>query len=330
MGYSNRDNFWFGTEERMGWFRGPMKGGETTAEAWTSSGVLLGGGGYSFGSRASHKNYRYEWGSASPIKYAREMKSYFEGVYGRGLIYFYDPMIYRQNILPAQWAYPGLALEYEGPRLVYGVNPSAATTPNRDQNDLPFSGATYSLTNVLPGFRGNGDAVFLPIPEGYTLGLGAMYSATGTGGVFYNTVALDGTLGPSVQAFPVATNADEIINTRIGSNSYKGIWLWVGKTATGASSVTLYAMIARLMETSRFTSAGVGYGLGPYGQTPYGGQTTTNINPDGWLNGPWMGGLGHSGCKFEGPPTWSATGPLGGGQVGFAAGFREVGSWNYG
>lgn len=329
MAYNNRDSFWFGTEQRMKWFRGPLKGGESNSEAWLSSGVLLNGGGWSFGSRGSHKNYRFEWGTATPIKYAQEMKSYFDGSYGRGLIYFIDPLIYEKNILPARWADPGMALDYEGGRLVYGVEPTPVTTTNVYPNDIPRVGARYDLTLINPGFRGKGEALFVPIPQGYTLGLGAIFGTTGSGGIFVTPMYPDGTMGSAQPLTNTGSTSSQVINATF-SDSFSGVWLWVGKSSTGAASVTAHAMTARLMANSRFIVSGPGYGLTPYGQTPYGGSTVAQSNPSGWRNGPWIGGMGHSGCRFEGPPTFAGTGPLGGGQAGFAAGFREVGSWNYG
>lgn len=45
--------------------------------------------------------------------------------------------------------------------------------------------------------------------------------------------------------------------------------------------------------------------------------------------GPWVGGQGHSGCRFDGEPTYIEYTGVNGGQVGYAATFREVGSWEY-
>lgn len=47
------------------------------------------------------------------------------------------------------------------------------------------------------------------------------------------------------------------------------------------------------------------------------------------LQEPWIGGMGHAGCRFNGKPTFSSNTPINGGQVGFAASFREVGNSAY-
>lgn len=43
--------------------------------------------------------------------------------------------------------------------------------------------------------------------------------------------------------------------------------------------------------------------------------------------GTWIGGQGHSGCRFIGKPTYVNNTGVDGGQVSFAASFREVGLW---
>lgn len=330
MAYTDRRNLYFGTEEVMEWFPTPLRGATANPEGWQVSGSLLSGGGYSSASWGSHKNYRFEWGSATPSKYAQRMKSFADGTFGRGLIYFHNPLDYEKNLLPARWADPSMALNSEGGSLVYGLNPTRVTTTNRAVHDLPVAGASYDMLNIAPGFRGKGDALFIPIPPGYTLGLGALYTHTGSGRVFVNTVQMNGDLGPTVPLNALANNGTAVIGNTFAGTEVRGVWLWVGKTTTGIAGVVLYGMVARLMKDSMFSYAGPGYGLEPYGQTPYGGQTVSNANPKGWLNGPWIGGMGHSGVRFEGKPTFDITGPFDGGQAGFAAGFREVGSWNYG
>ena len=41
----------------------------------------------------------------------------------------------------------------------------------------------------------------------------------------------------------------------------------------------------------------------------------------------WIGGQGHSGCRFSGMPSYVNNGPIAGGRIGFAASFKEVGTW---
>lgn len=297
---SRRNNLWFGTEQAFGWLPTPNRGADVSPQGWNDGGLLLNGGGYQLNSFGSHKNYIFEWPPASSREVAQLMKSYSDGTYGRGLIYFVDPLIYNTNILPAQWADPSMGLGYEGASLVYNVDPVSLPTSGWQTNNLPVNSAYYDLGGVADGWRGKEEAVFLPIPEGYSIRLGSIHSETGNGGVFYRTQSPTGALGaitkltPLGVASPTLTNATEV-------SSSAGIWVWVGKSAAGAGTVTLTAMTARL---------------------------TPVVNPDPSIGaGPWVGGQGHSGVRFVGKPTYMNNSGVDGGQVSFAASFREVGFW---
>ena len=65
------------------------------------------------------------------------------------------------------------------------------------------------------------------------------------------------------------------------------------------------------------------------------GQSTSSawaVTPafEALKRGPWIGGMGHSGCRFAGKPTYVGNTGVGGGQVSFAATFVGVGSWIHG
>lgn len=303
IAYSRRNSFWFGTEERMGWLPTPNRGASTGAIGWESGGGLLNGGGWQQGSFGSARSYIFEWPGSSSRQVSQLMKSYADGSYGRGLIYFLDPLIYNQNLFPAMWADPSMGIGYEGTSLVYGQIPVSTPTSSPEVNNLPFYSATYDLAGVAAGWRGKPDAVFIPIPEGTTLNFGAMYTATGSGAVLWCTQAFNGALGTPTALTPLGTTSPTLTNTTQAS-SVAGIWVWVGKTAAGAATVNLTALTARL---------------------------TPTLNPSPSIgNGPWIGGQGHSGCRFIGKPTEIKNTGVDGGQVGFAASFREVGSWLYG
>lgn len=325
MAYSTRDTFWFGTEERSSFFRTPLRNADSSPQSFSDGGTLINGGGWQRDSWGSHKLYQYEWGPSTPYADAQKLKSYSDGTYGRGLIYFVDPLAYDKNILPARVADPGMALGYEGSGLVYGVEPTATATVGGAANNYPVTSATYDLTNIIPGWRGREDAVFVPIPQGYSLFLGGAYSYTGTGGVFYRT-SNAGVLGAITRLAPITPDGP-VASTQVDwSPTVSGIWLYVGKQSAGASSVTLTGFVARLIRTDKIVYTGLGYGLDPYGETPYGAFSAAT---QFIIAGPWTGGMGHSGCRFVGKPTFVSTGPFKGGQAGFAATLREVGSALY-
>lgn len=98
----------------MEWFKTPSSGADTSPVGWNSEGTTLNGDGYAFGSFGSHKVYQFDWGSSNAREVAQRMKSYADGTYGRGYIYFVDPTLYELNILPAAWADPSMGIDYEG------------------------------------------------------------------------------------------------------------------------------------------------------------------------------------------------------------------------
>lgn len=295
---SQRKALWFGTEERMGWFATPNQGADSSPSGWAAGGTLLNGGGYEFASWGSHKTYTYEWPASSAPEVAQLMKSYRDGSFGRGLIYFIDPLAYTTNILPALWADPSMAVGGEGPSIVPGVEPEGVPTSGGGSNFLPTSSAYFS---AVPA----GDAsdvartVFIPIPEGFVLHMGAFYS--GSAEICVSPVTSSGALQPAVPLTPLAPNATNIApDTFTGG---RGVRLWV----RGPGDLTATALIARLVKV---------------GATPGAVARITR--------GPWIGGQGHSGCRFQGAPTYVTNNPIAGGRIGFAATFREVGSWEYG
>lgn len=304
---NGRRKLWFGTLDRMEWLPTPNRGADVSPEGWSAGGALLSGGAYQFGSFNSAKNYQFEWPSSSSRTAAQLMKSYADGTYGRGLIYFIDPLTYSTNVLPALWADPSMALASESNTLVPGITPTATPTSGNADLRLPVRSAFYDL--ALTGVTGpdnldDSNSVFVPIPEGFFLLLGAIYSATGSAGVFYSKVFAGGAVSETVSLPPVSASGSTVFSTFVTSDPGQiGIRIWVGKTSSGAASITLTAMSARVFEQGREITA------------------ATSGDPF------WIGGQGHSGCRFTGYPTYINLTGTDGGQVSYAASFREVGSW---
>lgn len=200
-------------------------------------------------------------------------------------------------------------MDNEAATLVYGIDPVKTPTSGGADLNLPVNSAVYNLSSVTPkGAPSPDSSVFIPVPPGYTLLVGAFYSTTGTGGIFVSPVNDNGTIGDSVKLTEKPNTDSEVVTDQF-SGSIRGVRLWVGRTSEVPSSVTIAAMTARLIETSDLA---VPAKLARISQ------------------GPWIGGQGHSGCRFLGTPSYVTNSPVEGGRVGFAASFVEVGSWIYG
>lgn len=299
-----RCGLWFGTQNYMRWLPTPNSGADSSPTGWQEEGTLANGGGYSFSSHGSHKRFTYEWPTSSARETAQLMKSFADGSYGRGLLYFISPLIYDTNILPARVASPSMASGLEGGSLVYGVEPSI-TSVGVGKNLYPIYATSYNLQDYHVGFREEYGAVFLPIPEGYTLHLGAAYTRTGGGGVFVSPQTSPGVVGATVRLAELNPEGNYVVQNTF--SGVAGVWLWVGKTSAGAASVTLRGMTGRLIRSD-----------------------ARPFDIEKLRQGPWIGGQGHSGCEFLGKPTYVEYTGVNDGQVGFSASFIETGSWAYG
>lgn len=328
MGYYETNAFEFGTLSRRMLIPMPVRGMQNSPEGWGESGVYLNGGAAVRNSFDSHKNYIMEWRESSAPRAAQIMKSFSDGTFGRGALYFHDPVTYRHNILPARWADPSMALGYEGRGLVYGVTPSGVTTTDPNENLLPSQSALYTLGPDVPSGYREEDSLFIPIPQGQALLLGAFYSSSPQSGVYYAPVSEGGvTDAAAAERLPPTPNQSPGLFVHSGLSGLRGVRIWLGKTTSSSETVIVTAMIARLVPVS-WIPALLGYGLVPYGSGPYGGGGGPLYEQAAL--GPWVGGMGHSGVRFVGKPTFVTNTSQYGGRIGFSASFTEVGDWYYG
>ncbi len=295
MAIYNPRQMWFGTLDRMQWIRTPLSGAEVSGEGFHASGTLLNGGGYGRHSWNTHRVYTYEWPASSPGQDIQTIHSYRSGVYGRGLLYWIEPNVMDKNVLPLRWSSPAVACGDETTH-VYGVYPDETSVSGGEANGLPVSAAYYDLSSVSAGYRSDLETVFLPIPPGYTAYVGAVYSATGSAKVYVTPVDSNGNNG-TAQALTEVGVADADLHPDTFTGG-KGIRLWVGKGGSGTATLTWVATSIRMVPTSKTLD----------------------------VNGPWIAGMGHAGCRFDGPVSQTNNNGVNGGQFGIAATFREVGN----
>ena len=288
------EQFYFGTEERMRFMRAPNVGMDSGMHGRSVNGTLYNGMAYADQSVGTHRQYVMEWPPSSSLPEAALMEGYRNRVYGVGPLYFNSPLSYPYNVLAARWAAPAMACGLEGSSMIDQYTPGLSATSGSATNDLPVNSAFYDLVNAAVGFQ-QADSLFVPVPPGYTAYVGAFYQKTGTGVVAVVPVDLSGANGASVTLTAVANNATNIVPDVFISVS--GLRLWLGKTASGAATVLNAANIVRLYKN---------------GETPN-------------TAGPWLPGMGHSGCRFVGEPTHITNGGMNGGMVSYAATLVEVG-----
>lgn len=300
---------WFGTETHAEWIRPPKSGADSSPLAWAADGHTLNGFGYAFNSVNSHKVYNYAWSAGSTRREAQRMKDYADGLYGTGKFYFVEPTIYDQNVLSARWAAPVMTANFEGPSLVPGVDGVRQLGSTQTPYGLPASGMLYTFNNYtqLP-FDSVG--AFVPIPEGYVAVVSAFGGATGNANVVAGTQVPGGGIGlrTIVPLTPPAEgqrgnsydpSTDRVVNY---SQPGCGVRIWIGGTTAGGAvngSISIRGIQVRLFKASE---------LSLQEQLPYDG---------------WVGGMGNEGCRMVGKPTFITHGKVNGGQIEYAATFKE-------
>lgn len=321
-----RKKMWLDVEGGWaGWIDTPNSGADASPTGWGTEATLLNGGGYAANSWGTHKRYTFEWSDASSRQAAQFMQSLRNGTYGKGLIHFIEPTLYDTNILPARVAAPHLSVEDGGRPLMRGADAvSVAFTPP-EGSSLPHRAAQWSTAGAFPGYPGSDYSTYIPIPEGYMLALGAVTAGSG-GGVFVRYG------GEDVEVPEVSASSPNVVafSNRLFLSNQRSARLWIGRKGWESGIFSVIAITARLIPRNRIFKTpqpGFGYGQQPYGEGPYGGSEFTST----WTNlirGPWVGGMGHSGVRFNGTPTLVHNTGVNGGQVGYAASFIETGAWN--
>ena len=295
---------WFGTRDYSQWIETPLSGANVSAESSSAGGTLLNGGGWQKDSNGSHKTYNFSWRKSSTRQELQIMKNYRDGTWGDGLIHFVLPTTYDTNILPAAHADPSLATR-GGPSLARG----ATITASRDSTLLdtpydfrlqnyPLMWTKYSFPTGTPAAP---KRLFVPIPEGFSLHLGAVWQGTSNTALRVRRVKQDGTFGRTFTVTSIPAWIDKVTTTDLIGNGDAGVELWLEKTGTAVGTFEIKAMTARLQPAFK--------------------------SPDAISVGPWVGGQGNSGCRFDGAVNEVLHTGLNGGQVEYGANFREVGSW---
>lgn len=322
------NKMWFGTEFHSEWIDAPSSGADVSPQGASSSGTLLDGGGFVNQKFGNHKMYQFSWGEASAVSAAQKMRAYASGVYGKGLLHPVDPMTYHTNVLPLQWSAPFLSGAGDYPPL-RKINPlprhplgAVVNHTSSGRHNLPLQSANYTVDEtVTRGFPGIKDSLYLPIPPGMYMRIGAFFATFGTGvGVYYGPATPTGVsevyrLTPLTQqdTEAIAEIMPDVIDTH-NNGGEPGIRIWIGRAPVSAQypagdaqttgTFVFRAMMARLFPADEWA-------------------TIAPVDHEG----PWVPGEGNSGCRPDGMPTITYTSGVNGGQAGYALTLRETGSW---
>lgn len=281
---------WFGTFHHSEWIDCPQVGSDLSPRSWGTGGTFLSGGGFEVSAPDAHREFSLSWSAASSIPDAARMQAFRDGAYSMtpgDLFYFHDPLSYAVNILPKRWAQPSLMARTKRPW-------ATAEVPGPGVRGLPLTGAHIKAGTTDPTEPGPG-VLWVPIPVGYTLDIGVNQVAAFNSGAMFRTVRNDGLIS-TVDQF-----AGDTIRSQAGSSN-----------TNGTRGLLLFFK-------GEFDVFGIRATLRRTGDPKY-----ADFQDISWA---WHSGMGHSGCRFSGAPTYVPTNGVNGGMASYSAMLREVGDW---
>lgn len=173
---------------------------------------------------------------------------YAQGLYGTAPVYVADPMNYNYNLFPPNWASP--MLTGQGWKPIYSSEATAYPTTPVNAFGLPIQGATYNVTtaiNTIPA--GGRSSIFIPIPNDMTLAIGATGVFTGSAVVQLTPVTNAGAFSTKINLTLNATTSATRMNATYSGATFLGVIVYLARTTTAASTITLYSLMAQLYPT---------------------------------------------------------------------------------
>lgn len=283
------DKMYFGNRNYMQWIPAPQINYESGKRGYASVASFLDGGQFVRRSTTAAKGYNFTW-TLKHRDQIRAINDYADGVYGPGAVYFLDPFAMDKNVLPQFWATPALA-NGDAPMLAgeFDEDRPTVTTTNPNSLGYPALMANYNLTD---GIKFN--ELFIPIPPGYSLWVGAHGTTEGTAGVQV-TPTIGATGKAAAVGVPLATVQDiQRMATQVNGDSYNGALL----SLKGTGALHLAGVMAQVLPHPRVPEAG------------------------GFISG-----QGHSGCSFVEEPTLTNY-SVGIDRVGLSVNLVETEGWN--
>lgn len=291
---------WFGIPgQHMQWCPAPLADSAEASNVNFVDSISFENGGIDIvRSKQYHKQYSFGFnGLAKELDGIGVYNKFASGFYGDGLFYFSDPYAWETNLFPAAWASPGL-IEL-GWKNIYDTTPTFAAVSANSYNQ-PLKKATWAVTSAANSVPSTfGAVVYIPIPPTHTLHIGASGAKTGTAVLRVVPINTDNTDGTPVDLTLLTDTSSTRMNASFAGSSYQAVMVYITRTSTVASTITLTSMMARLYET---------------GVTPV-------------LTGSHMPGEGHTGLEFSDDARVEIYTYMYPPRKGMSTTLVEVGSW---
>ena len=260
-------NVWFGTKESMRWIPAPAVGVQAGKQGYSASAQFLNGGAWTRRSKGAAKRYAMSW-NMRRVDELQPILDYANGVYGNGPLYYVDPFTMSKNVFPSYWAAPFINT-YDGPVIIDETRPTVVNNSS-STNGYPVESAQYKVTSTskVP-------SIFLPIPQGHTIYVGAHGSLqSGNASVTVTPVINTLSNGPTSNLTLLAVNTNVRTNTSYSyASGYIGVTVSFASTSSGV--IQLDGLIAQ-------------------------------VAPDGAVlgSGGFISGMGSSGMSFVSEPSY--------------------------
>lgn len=219
-----------------------------------------------------------------------------QNYFGNAPIYVSDSMNFTTNVFPPNWASPGLTAQ--GWKPIYSSAPLGYTATAANSYRQPATSALYSVTtaaNTIP--TGGNASVFIPIPPGHSLYMGAAGSRTGTGVVQARPVYRNGGFAPTVDLTLLSPAGATRLNTTFSGELFSGVVFYITRTTAVSSTVTLASLMGQIYryyapDDALYPNTQVYPGVNIY---PTSASVYSVYEPNGYF----VPGRGQSGMEFS-------------------------------
>lgn len=242
---------WFGIPGvKMQWCPAPLAAPEVSNVNYVASIAFENGGADIARSKQYRKEYSFSFsGLSEDLDGIGVYNKYASGFYGDGLFYFSDPYAWETNLFSAGWASPGLI--EQGWENIYDTTPSFANTTANNYNQ-PLRTATWSVTSSANAAPTTANGVqYIVIPPTHTLNIGVTGSATGDAVVRVVPINTDGTSGTATDLTLIGATSATRMNATFAGSSYQAVKVYITRTSTNASTISIVSMMARMVETGK-------------------------------------------------------------------------------
>lgn len=236
------NRMWMGSPTKhMQWVPCPSIDSGITRNRYVERLQFQNGGGDVARSSAYQMEYNFNLsGPAHELEGIDAFNKFASGFYGNNFIYISHPAMFETNLFSAAWASPGI-IEMGWPN-IYSNAPTFGSTPSNNYNH-PLRAAVFNVTTAanVPTKK-----FTIPIPPGHTLNIGASGIATGTAVVQVRPVNPNRTYASTSNLTLLDYASSTRMNATFNGDTYTAVEVYITRTDSSASTITLFSMMAQL------------------------------------------------------------------------------------